>query len=178
MPLTLHEVNARAQQIRLLLLDVDGVLTDGAVSIDSAGGEAKAFFIRDGISLIWARREGVEVGLLSGRTSATTTRRAAELGINIVSQGGTDKRLGYADILTAHGYADADVAYMGDDVLDLPVLGRVGLSAAPADAVDDVRSRVHWVSRHAGGRGAVRELVEVVLRAKGRWDPIVNAFLT
>jgi len=178
MPLTQPDVDERARHIRLLLLDVDGVLTDGAVSIDSAGGESKAFFIRDGISLIWARREGMDVGLLSGRNSATTTRRAAELGISIVSQGGTDKRVGYAEILTAHGYADADVAYMGDDVLDLPVLGRVGLSTAPADAVDEVRSRVHWVSRHAGGRGAVRELVEMVLRAKGRWDPIVNAFLT
>jgi 3-deoxy-D-manno-octulosonate 8-phosphate phosphatase (KDO 8-P phosphatase) len=177
MPLSAHDVTERARQIRLILLDVDGVLTDGTVSIDSTGGEAKSFFIRDGISLIWARREGVTVGLLSGRTSPTTTRRAAELGITIVSQGGSDKRVGYDEILTAHGFADAEVAYMGDDVLDLPVLGRVGLSTAPADAVDEVRARVHWISRHAGGRGAVRELVETILRAKGRWDPIVHAFL-
>jgi len=127
--------------------------------------------------LIWARRSGLTVGLLSGRSSATTTRRAAELGISIVSQGGPDKRVGYAEILGAHGYADEDVAYMGDDVLDLPVLGRVGLSTAPADAVDDVRTRVHWISQHAGGRGAVRELVEVVLQSQGHWAGIVNAFL-
>jgi 3-deoxy-D-manno-octulosonate 8-phosphate phosphatase (KDO 8-P phosphatase) len=177
MPVDANEIQERARRIRLLLLDVDGVLTDGAVSIDSSGGESKNFFIRDGISLIWARRAGVSAGLLSGRASATTTRRAAELGISIVSQGGSDKRVGYADILSAHGYADEDVAYMGDDVLDLPVLGRVGLAAAPADAVDEVRSRVHWVSGERGGRGAVRELVELVLKAQGHWDPIVTSFL-
>jgi 3-deoxy-D-manno-octulosonate 8-phosphate phosphatase (KDO 8-P phosphatase) len=177
MSLSAQDVAERARQIRLILLDVDGVLTDGTVSIDSTGGEAKPFFIRDGISLIWARREGLSIGLLSGRTSATTTRRAAELGISIVSQGGSDKRVGYGEILTAHGFADAEVAYMGDDVLDLPILNRVGLSTAPADAVDEVRARVHWVSRYGGGRGAVREMVETILRAKGRWEPIVQAFL-
>jgi 3-deoxy-D-manno-octulosonate 8-phosphate phosphatase (KDO 8-P phosphatase) len=177
MPVDAAELQARARRVRLLLLDVDGVLTDGTVSIDSSGGESKHFFIRDGISLIWARRSGLNVGLLSGRSSATTTRRAAELGIPIVSQGGSDKRVGYAEILAAHGYTDEDVAYMADDVLDLPVLGRVGLSAAPSDAVDDVRSRVHWLSQHAGGRGAVRELVETILQAQGHWAGIVNAFL-
>jgi 3-deoxy-D-manno-octulosonate 8-phosphate phosphatase (KDO 8-P phosphatase) len=177
MPVDATELQERARRVRLLLLDVDGVLTDGTVSIDSSGGESKSFFIRDGISLIWARRSGLDVGLLSGRNSATTTRRAAELGISIVSQGGSDKRVGYRDILAAHGYADEDVAYMADDVLDLPVLGRVGLSSAPADAVTDVTSRVHWISRHAGGRGAVRELVEVVLQAQGRWQGIVDGFL-
>lgn len=177
MPVDRQELQERAKRVRLLLLDVDGVLTNGSVSIDSSGGESKPFFIRDGISLIWARKSGLNVGLLSGRSSATTTRRAAELGISIVSQGGPDKRVGYADILATHGYTDADVAYMGDDVLDLPVLGRVGLSTAPADAVDDVRSRVHWISQYAGGRGAVRELVEVVLQAQGHWQGIVDAFL-
>lgn len=177
MPLDLKSVHERAARVRLLLLDVDGVLTDGTVQIDSVGGEAKSFFIRDGIGLVWARRSGVDVGLLSGRSSATTTRRAAELGIGIVSQGGPDKRVGYAEIVTAHGYADEEVAYMGDDVLDLPVLTRVGLSTTPADGVEDVRARVHWVSQYAGGQGAVRELVELVLRARGAWEPIVSGFL-
>jgi 3-deoxy-D-manno-octulosonate 8-phosphate phosphatase (KDO 8-P phosphatase) len=172
-----HDLQLRASRVRLLLLDVDGVLTDGIVSIDSVGGEAKSFFIRDGISLIWARRAGVEVGLLSGRRSETTLRRAAELGIGIVSQGGPDKRVGYGEILATHGFADDEVAYMADDILDLPVLTRVGLSAAPADAVDDVRARVHWVSRLGGGRGAVRELVELVLKARRSWDPLLQSFL-
>lgn len=163
--------------MRLLLLDVDGVLTDGTVSIYSGGGEAKPFFIRDGLGLVWARREGLEVGLLSGRPSEATTRRAAELGLRIVSQGGPDKRAAYAGILETHGFTDAEVAYMGDDLVDLPILGRVGLSTAPADATDDVRSRVHWVSQHPGGRGAVRELVELLLIAQGRWDGLLRSYL-
>ena len=95
----------------------------------------------------------------------------------MVVQGETDKRAAYRQILADENLTDAHVSYMGDDLLDLPVLSRVGLSAAPADAVDDVRARVHWVSRHGGGRGAVREFVELVLRARGRWDPLVRSFL-
>ena len=178
MPLDRHDLQARAARIRLLLLDVDGVLTDGTVFIHGTGGESKPFFIRDGLSLVWARRLGLEVGLLSGRPSEATSRRATELGIQIVVQGGTDKRIGYADVLATHGFADAEVAYMADDLLDLPVLTRAGLSTAPADAVEEVRSRVHWVSRHPGGRGAVRELVELLLRAQGRWDALIDSYLT
>jgi 3-deoxy-D-manno-octulosonate 8-phosphate phosphatase (KDO 8-P phosphatase) len=178
MPLSPDQVHERARRVRLILLDVDGVLTDGTVDIHGLGDESKAFFIRDGLSLVWARREGLEVGLLSGRPSEATTRRAAELGLRIVSQGSNDKRAAFASILTGHGFAAAEVAYMGDDLVDLPILRQVGLSTAPADAVDDVRSRVDWVSRHAGGRGAVRELVELVLRAQGRWDGLVDSYLT
>lgn len=169
-------VDERAKKIRLLLLDVDGVLTPGWVDIASAGGESKSFFIRDGLGLVWTRREGIEVGLLSGRPSEATTRRANELGLKIVVQGSNDKRGGYAGILDQYGYADHDVAYMGDDLVDLPVLARVGLATAPADAVDEVRARVHWVSRHAAGRGAVRELVELILKAQGRWPSLVDSY--
>jgi 3-deoxy-D-manno-octulosonate 8-phosphate phosphatase (KDO 8-P phosphatase) len=175
MSLTAEQVNERARHVRLILLDVDGVLTDGTVDIHSAGGESKPFFVRDGLGMVWARREGVEVGLLSGRPSEATTRRANELGLHIVSQGSNDKRAAFASILAAHAFGPEDVAYMGDDLVDLPILGQAGLSTAPADAVDDVRSRVHWVSRHPGGRGAVRELVELVLAAQGRWAGIVDA---
>ncbi|MEO8070253.1 MAG: phenylphosphate carboxylase subunit delta [Acidobacteriota bacterium] len=170
MPLPLEEVHARARRLRLVLLDVDGVLTDGLLSVDSSGGESKTFFIRDGAAIVWARREGLEVGILSGRPSKATTRRASELGIGIVWQNGPDKRRGYAEILDAHDYKDDEITYMGDDLLDLPVLGRVGLSTAPADAVAAVRDRVHWVSQYGGGRGAVRELIETILHARGRWD--------
>jgi 3-deoxy-D-manno-octulosonate 8-phosphate phosphatase (KDO 8-P phosphatase) len=178
MPTDREDLLARARRVRLLLLDVDGVLTDGTVGIASSGDESKSFFIRDGLSLVWARREGLTIGLLSGRSSGATTRRAAELGIGIVVQGRADKRAGYRQILDEHGYADEDVAYMADDLLDLPVLGRVGLSTAPADAIEDVRSRVHWVSQHDGGRGAVRELVELILQSQGRWDALVQSYLS
>ena len=178
MPLSIQEVHDRARRLRLLLLDVDGVLTDGTVSIDSAGGEAKAFSIRDGAAIVWAGREGLEIGLLSGRPSGATTRRAAELGLRIVYQAGPDKIRTYHELLSTHGYTDAEIGYMGDDLLDLPIIGRAGLSAAPADAVDEVRATVDWVSRFGGGRGAVRELLEVVLRAQGKWDRILQRFAT
>ncbi|MCC7007557.1 MAG: HAD hydrolase family protein [Acidobacteria bacterium] len=176
-PASREELDIRARRVRLLLLDVDGVLTDGTVHIHAGQGESKGFFIRDGAAMAWARRDGLEIGLLSGRPSDATVRRASELGLTIVCQPGPDKRQAYADILTGCGCADEETAYMGDDLLDLPVLQRVGLSAAPADAVDDVRSRVHWVSAYPGGRGAVRELIELILRAQGRWDGLVSRFL-
>jgi len=175
MRLTAEQVRTRAERVRLVLLDVDGVLTDGTVYIDSAGGEAKSFSIRDGLAIVWARRAGLEIGLLSARPSAATERRARELGIPIVSQGGSDKRSAFEQILADHGYTSDEVAYMGDDLVDLPVLARAGLATAPADAADEVRSRVHWVSAHPGGRGAVRELLELVLEAQQRWAAIVAA---
>jgi 3-deoxy-D-manno-octulosonate 8-phosphate phosphatase (KDO 8-P phosphatase) len=177
MALRASDLHARASRVRLLLLDVDGVLTDGTVSIDSTGGESKEFFVRDGAAMIWAAREGLEIGLLSGRPSEATTRRAAELRLNLVSQVGPDKLKSYEGILAARGLSDNDVGYMADDLLDLSILRRVGLSAAPADAVDDVRARVHWVSRFPGGRGAVREFLEVVLAAQGKWDRVLRDFL-
>jgi 3-deoxy-D-manno-octulosonate 8-phosphate phosphatase (KDO 8-P phosphatase) len=177
MPIDFDQVQARARRVRLILLDVDGVLTDGTVQIHGVGGESKSFFIRDGLGMIMARKEGIEVGLLSGRPSDVTTRRAQELGLRIVSQGSNDKRNAFADILATHGFRADEVAYMGDDVVDLPILARVGLSTSPADAVDDVRARVHWTSRHAGGRGAVRELIELVLAAQGRWNVLLDRHL-
>ncbi len=176
MPLSPSAIEARARSLRLLLLDVDGVLTDGIGNVHGDGSEAKAFFIRDGLALIWARRAGLQVGLLSGRRSEATTRRAAELGISLLVQGETDKRAAYSQIVASQQLEDEQVAYMGDDLLDLPVLTRVGLSAAPADAVEEVLAQVHWQSRFAGGRGAVRELVEVLLRARGQWDTLVRSF--
>lgn len=171
------EIDARARSLRLLLFDVDGVLSDGSVILHGDGSEQKQFFIRDGAGIVWAQRAGLLVGLLSGRASDATLRRAAELRISIVVQGETDKRAAYERLLTAHGLRDDEVAYMGDDLLDLPVLARAGLSAAPADACEDVRQRVHWVSRYDGGRGAARELIEVILRAQGRWDALIAPFL-
>jgi 3-deoxy-D-manno-octulosonate 8-phosphate phosphatase (KDO 8-P phosphatase) len=176
MALSLSEFNERARQVRLLLLDVDGVLTDGTVVIRSDGGESKPFSIRDGAAIVWAQRQGLEVGLLSGRPSKATSRRANELGIRIVTQG-SNKERGFADLLAAHEFAASEVAYMGDDLQDLPVLRRAGLSAAPADAAPDVLARVDWVSQTPGGRGAVRELVEAMLRARGSWDTVLKGFL-
>ena len=122
----------------------------------------------------WAQRAGLMVGLLSARSSPATSQRATQLAISIVVQGTINKLSAYEGILQEHGLADTEVAFMGDDLLDLPVLTRVGLSAAPADAVPEVRAQVDWVSQAPAGRGAVRELVEMVLRAQGKWESVVR----
>jgi 3-deoxy-D-manno-octulosonate 8-phosphate phosphatase (KDO 8-P phosphatase) len=170
-------VTARAARITLLLFDVDGVLTDGKILLHGDGTESKIFDIKDGTGIVWARRAGLTVGLLSARTSAATEQRASQLGITLVRQGVASKLDAYSDIIAGMNLKSEQVAYMGDDVLDLPVLLRAGLSAAPADAVEDVRSRVHWVSRANGGDGAARELVEIILRAQGAWTGIVDEYV-
>ncbi|MGE0451602.1 MAG: KdsC family phosphatase [Vicinamibacterales bacterium] len=172
------EIDARASAVRLVLFDVDGVLTDGRVRIHADGSESKDFAIRDGIAMVWAQRAGIRVGFLSARSSATTPHRAAQLGITLVYHGVSSKLATYERILSDLGLTDRDVAYMGDDVVDLAVLARVGLSAAPADAVAEVQSRVHVVTRAAGGAGAARELLERLLRAQGLWDGVVESYLS
>jgi len=166
----------RAARIKLLLFDVDGVLTDGRVLVHSDATESKSFGIRDGIAIVWAQRAGLKVGFLSARTSPTTPHRAAQLGVSLVHQGVASKVQAYEGILAAEGVSDGDVAYMGDDIVDLGVLARVGLSTAPADAVVEVRAAVHWVSDAKGGDGAARQLIETILRAQKRWDGIVAAY--
>jgi 3-deoxy-D-manno-octulosonate 8-phosphate phosphatase (KDO 8-P phosphatase) len=167
-------VTARAARIKLILFDVDGVLTDGKILVHGDGTESKLFDIKDGTGIVWARRAGLTVGLLSARSSTATEQRASQLGITLIRQGVANKLDAYNEMRTGLGLTDEQVAYMGDDVLDLPVLSRAGLSAAPADAVEDVRARVDWVSGAKGGDGAARELVEVVLRAQGTWTAILE----
>ena len=171
--MTLEE---RAARIRVLLLDVDGVLTNGIVYMHADGSESKGFHIHDGAAIVWAQQAGLTVAWLSGRRSAATTQRAAELAVRIVVQGVTNKLDAFRRIVRDEGVAEDAVAYMGDDLIDLPVLARAGLSAAPADAASDVRDRVAWVSSARGGRGAVRELIEMILKAQRRWDGIVGEY--
>jgi len=170
-------IESKAGRIKLVLFDVDGVLTDGRVLIHSDGTESKQFSIRDGIAMVWAQRAGIRVGFLSARSSATTLHRAQQLGVGLVHQGVSSKLATYSKILDELDLSDESVAYMGDDIVDLAVLSRVGLSAAPADAVPEVRSRVHWVSRSPAGTGAARELLEVILRAQGLWDKVIAGYL-
>lgn len=170
-------VRDKAKAVRLLLFDVDGVLTDGRILVHADGSESKEFHIRDGSAFVWAHRAGLLTGILSARSSRATAHRVAQLGIPIVSQGVANKLEGYEGILRQRNLTDAEVAYMGDDLLDLPVLARAGLSAAPSDGHADVRARVDWVSQAGGGRGAARELVELVLRAQGLWDRVLRDYL-
>jgi 3-deoxy-D-manno-octulosonate 8-phosphate phosphatase (KDO 8-P phosphatase) len=175
--MTAEAIDAKLARIRLLLFDVDGVLTDGTILLHGDGSESKRFHIRDGSAIVLAQRAGLLVGLLSGRRSDATARRAAQLSIPIVVQGSDDKLAGYEQILRERSLGDGEVAYMGDDFLDMPVLRRAGLAAAPADAPAEIRARVDWVSGERGGHGAVRELIELVLRAQRRWDAVAGEYL-
>lgn len=167
---------ARAGVLRLLLFDVDGVLTDGGVYVDARGRELKRFHIRDGAGLVAARAAGLLTGVISARSSQATTARATELKMAVVKQGVADKRAAMAEVLIEHGLTADHVAFMGDDLVDLPALGFVGLSAAPADAAREVLETAAWVASRQGGQGAVREFIEAVLTARGQWDDVVTRF--
>jgi len=171
------DLQLQASKIRLVLFDVDGVLTDGKILLHADGTESKQFDIKDGSAIMWASRLGLTVGLLSARMAASTTQRAAQLGITLVHQGVASKLETYEQIVDELILENEQVAYMGDDVLDLPVLLRAGLAAAPADAVAEVRERVHWISGARGGDGAARELIELILKAQAKWDGLVAAYL-
>jgi 3-deoxy-D-manno-octulosonate 8-phosphate phosphatase (KDO 8-P phosphatase) len=164
----------RCHRLRLLLSDVDGVLTDGTVLFLPDGGEAKAFHIRDGLGIVLAQRAGLRTGLLSGRRSPVVERRAAELGMSVVRQGEEDKGAALQAILSEQGLAAHEVAYMGDDVNDLPAMRQVGLSAAPADAPFEVRAAAEMVTEARGGQGCLREFVEAILRARGDWERVAG----
>ena len=165
----------RAQRVRVVLFDVDGVLTDGGVIVHPDGTESKRFDIKDGAGIVLARRVGLLVGLISARQSPSTLHRARQLGMDPVLQGVSDKGAALDELMAERGWQPEDIAYMGDDVVDLPVLARVGLAACPSDAVAEVRAVAHLVSPCAGGRGAARSLIEDILRAQGRWDALISA---
>ena len=169
---------ARCRNLRLVLSDVDGVMTDGTLLFHPDGGESKVFHVRDGVGIVLARRAGLRIGIVSGRSSDTVSRRAAELGIEIVRQGVEDKSAALREILAAEGISSSEVAYMGDDVNDLGVMVEVGLSAAPADAPFEVRAQAFMVTDARGGRGCLREFLEAILRARGEWDSLVAGITT
>ena len=169
-------VEDRLKNIKLLLLDVDGVMTDGRIIFDSNGIESKFFNVKDGHGIKLLQRAGVEVGIVSGRKSQVVTNRAAELGIERVFQGTLDKLAVYREILKDTGLGDFQIAFMGDDVIDIPVMRLVGFAAAPADAVEEVFPYAHFVARNRGGWGAVRELCDLILKGQGAWETVTAKY--
>lgn len=161
----------------MLLFDVDGVLTDGRVFLHGDGTESKRFFIRDGTAVVLARRAGLKVGLISGRPSDATLQRASQLEFDFVHQASSSKLAAFDAVLGAAKVPAEQVAYMGDDLIDLPLLSRAGFAAVPADAVREAREAAHWVSSFAGGAGAVRELVEFILKSQAGWESAVKDYL-
>ena len=156
----------RARRIRLLVLDVDGVLTDGRLYFGANGEELKVFNVRDGAGLVAVQRAGISVAIVSGRNSPAVERRAAELGIRLVRQGATDKAYELETLAARLGAAREDIACVGDDTPDLPLLRRAGLAIAVADAHADVIAAADWVTTRKGGRGAVREVCDLLLHAR------------
>ena len=163
-----------ASKIKLLALDVDGVLTDGSLNIGAEGELFKAFNARDGLGLSCLLRSGVRVAIITGRKSAIIHRRAEELGITELYEGIKDKRKILADLAAAGGLGQEEIAYMGDDLNDLPALLYAGLACAPADAAPEVIAASSFVAANNGGRGAVREAAEFILKAQGKWNEIVK----
>lgn len=168
----------RLKKIRLLLLDVDGVMTDGRITYNDRGVETKSFDVKDGHGLKMLQRAGVQIGIITGRQSEVVAFRAAELAIDILYQGAKDKLIPYQEILLRHGFAEEEIAYMGDDVIDIPILRRVGFAATVADAVDDVKPYAHYITRRDGGRGAVREVCDLLLKESGRWETTADRYFS
>ena len=175
-----EDILARAARVRLLLMDVDGVLTDGTYwnVPDGKGGlaETKAFDSQDGLALQWLRRFGLKAGVISGRTSVATAERARSAGFEYVYQGQLEKIPILDEILEKSGFDPRQVGYIGDDYTDVVIMHRVGFAVATANAKPEVKAEAHYVTGAPGGRGAVRESVELLLRAQGRWAEILQHY--
>ena len=170
------DLASRCRPIELLLSDVDGVLTDGGVIFDNEGIEIKRFHIRDGLGIRLWQRAGHRFGLITGRASHIVQLRAVELGVDIVRQGIDDKLPAAKQVLAERKLRPEQVCYIGDDLPDLPVLRHVGLAVAVGDGCEELRQAAHYVTTAHGGRGAVREVVELILKAQGRWDDVLQKY--
>lgn len=171
-----RSISEKLKKIVLLVLDVDGVLTDGKIIIDDMGNESKNFHVRDGHGLKLLMRSGVDVVLLTGRTSEVVKHRADELGIRDVYQGAKDKAQVLGEILRERGLPGECIAYVGDDVVDIPAFRMVGFSAAVAGAPGYVRAHADYVTEKEGGVGAVREICEMILGAQGTWSEVIARY--
>jgi len=168
-----ENLQTKLKRIRLLLLDVDGVLTDGRIILDDRDAETKFFYAQDGSGIKYLLRSGLKCAFISGRKSAAVSRRAEELGIEDCYQDAKDKMVAYEKILQKFGLKDEEAAYVADDLTDLPLLRRVGLSVAVADAAEEVKQASIYVTTRPGGRGAVREVTQLILKAQGKWQEIL-----
>ncbi len=163
-------------RIKLMIFDVDGVLTDGRIIYNSEGVETKCFDVRDGHGIKLLMRSGIDVALVTARSSAVVTKRAEDIGIKMVFQGCKDKLAALEEIVKVTGLAVGELAYLGDDLIDLPVLTRVGFSVAVRDAVEELKSVVDYITEKPGGRGAAREVCELILKNTGKWDEVTARY--
>jgi 3-deoxy-D-manno-octulosonate 8-phosphate phosphatase (KDO 8-P phosphatase) len=172
----MNAVTGKARKIKLLLLDVDGVLTDGRILYDEKGQEMKCFHVQDGQGIRWLLTEGIKVGFLSGRSSKAVEMRAKELGISFLFQGIKDKMMLYGQLLQKTKLGTEQVSFMGDDFIDLRLLKNVGLSICVSNGHPLVQKEVDYVTQAAGGWGAVREVSEMIIKAQGKWESILRNY--
>jgi 3-deoxy-D-manno-octulosonate 8-phosphate phosphatase (KDO 8-P phosphatase) len=173
----MQDIYERARKIRMVIFDVDGVLTDGTLYLGDDGQEYKAFHSRDGHGMVTLQATGVAIGVITGRSSEVVRIRMESLGVTRVYQGRRAKGPAYAELKAATGLADEAIAYVGDDVVDLPPMRQVGLAVAVADAHPLVIEHAHWQTRNSGGRGAAREVCELVMEAQGTLGRITTDYL-
>lgn len=174
---TKKEIVTRAKKIKLLILDVDGVLTDGGIVLDNRGNEFKAFHVRDGHGIKMLAKAGIQVAIITGRKSRVVERRAKELGIKEVYQGRRRKIETLGKIMRKSGLKENEIAYIGDDIVDVPIFKKIGLPVAVADAAEEAKEYAAVVTRNSGGRGAVREISDLILKARGLWDSVMREYL-
>lgn len=174
--MTQIDLEERAAQVKLLLMDCDGVMTDGRIWLFE-NEEQKGFYTRDGLGIDLLHRAGLRSGIISGRRSSAVESRARALGISFVRQGCEDKRAAFVDTLAQAGVTKAEVAFIGDDLNDIPLMLQSGLGIAVADAAVETREHAHYVTKAAGGQGAVREVVELILKAQGCWNDLIKRYL-
>lgn len=165
-----------AGKTRLLILDVDGVLTDGSIILDNEGNEYKSFHVRDGHGIKMLIHAGIGVAIITGRFSKVVERRALELGITEVRQKCMDKRAAYAELAEKYSLSDEEIAYVGDDIVDAPVMAMAGLPITVSDADEEIKKYALHVTRNRGGRGAVREISDLILKSQGLWKKIVDEY--
>ena len=170
-------LDKKLQKVRLLLLDVDGVLTDGSIVLGSVNLELKVFNIQDGLGIRLAKAGGIEIGIITGRTSDAVALRARELGINILCQGRKNKLQSYQEILTDLRLSDEAVCYMGDDLPDLLLIQKAGVGVAVANGCDEVKHYADYITSRSGGQGAVREVIEMLLKSQGHWNDLVQNYI-
>ncbi|HEX8136555.1 MAG TPA: HAD hydrolase family protein [Pyrinomonadaceae bacterium] len=173
----LAEIERRAARVRLLLMDCDGVLTDGRIELVGEKEEQKFFHTRDGHGLVLLHRAGLSSGIISGRTSSAVSRRARELGVTYLRQGALDKIKDFEELLKEAELEESEVAFIGDDVVDIPLMERAELAIAVADATRETRQAAHYVTQLPGGYGAVREVTEIILKAQGHWDDLMKRYI-
>lgn len=171
------KIIAKAQKIKLLLLDVDGVMTNNLLHYTDDGSEIKSFYTRDGHGMVMLQKSNVDIGIITGRKSPLVTKRMTDLKVKHVYQGVPDKLPTFLKLVEELNISLHEIAYIGDDILDLPILMRVGLAVTPADGEDEVKSRVDYVSEFAGGRGCVREMCELLMKAQGSWQKQMDFYL-